>query len=66
MELSIQEIRGQLDTIDDQLTALFARRMALAKEVAAYKKANGLPILDTGRERQRQTGMMIWFIPLRG
>ena len=52
MELSIQEIRGQLDTIDDQLTALFARRMALAKEVAAYKKANGLPILDTGRERQ--------------
>ena len=52
MELSIQEIRGQLDTIDDQLTALFARRMELAKDVAAYKKANGLPILDTGRERQ--------------
>ncbi len=52
MELNLQDIRGQLDQIDDQLIGLFARRMRLVSDVAAYKKENGLPILDSGRERQ--------------
>ena len=52
MELNLQEIRTQLDQIDDQMTALFAKRMNLVTEVAAYKKEKGLPILDTGRERE--------------
>ncbi len=52
MEMNLQEIRSQLDQIDDQMTALFAKRMNLVTEVAAYKKEKGLPILDTGRERQ--------------
>lgn len=52
MELNLQDIRGQLDQIDDQLIDLFARRMRLVSDVAAYKKENGLPILDSGRERQ--------------
>ena len=52
MEMKLQEIRSQLDQIDDQMTALFAKRMNLVTEVAAYKKEKGLPILDTGRERQ--------------
>ena len=51
MEMNLQEIREQLDTIDDQMTQLFARRMRLVKDVAAYKKEHGLPILDSGRER---------------
>lgn len=50
MELNLQDIRKQLDEIDDQLIDLFSRRMRLVSEVAAYKKENGLPILDTGRE----------------
>ena len=52
MELNLQDIRGQLDQIDDQLIDLFARRMRLVSDVAAYKKENSLPILDSGRERQ--------------
>ena len=52
MELNLLDIRGQLDQIDDQLIDLFSRRMRLVSEVAAYKKENGLPILDSGRERQ--------------
>lgn len=52
MELNLQDIRGQLDQIDDQLIDLFSRRMRLVSDVAAYKKENGLPILDSGRERQ--------------
>ncbi|MBR4334581.1 MAG: chorismate mutase [Clostridia bacterium] len=50
--MNLQDIRGQLDQIDDQLIGLFARRMRLVSDVAAYKKENGLPILDSGRERQ--------------
>jgi len=52
MEKNLEEIRGSLDAIDDQLIDLFAQRMRLADDAAAYKKEKGLPILDTGRERQ--------------
>ena len=52
MENELNGIREQLDGIDDELIQLFARRMRLVSQVAAYKKEKGLPILDTGRERQ--------------
>ena len=52
MEQNLQDIRNQLDQIDDQITALFVQRMGLTGAVAAYKKENGLPILDSGRERK--------------
>ncbi|WP_409966839.1 prephenate dehydratase domain-containing protein [Bengtsoniella intestinalis] len=50
MELS--DIRKALDTLDDQLLDLFLKRMGLCEEVAAYKKANNIPILNRGRERE--------------
>ena len=49
--MDLKDYRAQLDTIDDQMTALFKQRMEVSKEVAAYKRANGLPTLDAGRER---------------
>ena len=52
MEMNLQEIRTQLDDIDNQMTALFSQRMNLVRDVAAYKREHGLPILDTGRERE--------------
>lgn len=52
MEMELQDIRKELDQMDDQMTALFVRRMRLVSQVAAYKKEHGLPILDTGRERE--------------
>ena len=52
MELDLKKIRNELDGIDDRLIDLFAQRMRLVTQVAAYKKENHLPILDTGRERQ--------------
>ena len=51
MELNLQDIREQLDEIDDQMIDLFSRRMRLVSAVAAYKNEKGLPILDTGREK---------------
>lgn len=44
--------RTEIDAIDQKITGLFERRMALTAEIAAYKKENGLPILDTARERE--------------
>ncbi len=48
----LTELRGELDAIDREMVALFERRMAVAREVAAYKLANGLPVLDASREAQ--------------
>lgn len=51
MELS--DYRNQIDQIDRELLSLFARRMQTAAGIAAYKRAQGLPVLDAGREREK-------------
>lgn len=48
----LHTLRAQIDDIDRQLTELFARRMAVADQVGAYKAAHGLPVLDWEREAQ--------------
>ena len=52
--MDLQDIRIQIDTVDEQLVDLFCRRMALSSEVAAYKKKNNLPIAHPEREREVQ------------
>ncbi len=49
---SLQDARAAINEIDNEMTALFSRRMAAAKTVAAYKKEHGLPILDARREEE--------------
>ena len=48
----LDELRGQIDDIDAQLTALFLRRMEVTEQVGRWKQANGIPVLDTARERE--------------
>ena len=50
--MELKDIRNTIDQIDDQMLELFVRRMEVARDVAAYKKEHGLPILDSGRERE--------------
>lgn len=50
--MDLQEIRVQIDGIDDELVRLFERRMALAGDVAAYKREQGMPVSDRTRERE--------------
>ena len=50
--MDITELRSQIDHIDQQLTDLFSQRMAIARQVADYKKENNLPIYAPGRERE--------------
>lgn len=47
----LKDLREKIDAIDRQMVDLFKQRMEVSKEVAAYKRANGLPTLDAGRER---------------
>lgn len=44
-------LRQEIDSIDRELVTLFRRRMAVAEQVADYKIAHALPVLDPERER---------------
>ncbi len=48
--MNLQEIRQEIDTIDQQLVELFVRRMNCSRQVAQYKYDNGLPVFDAARE----------------
>ena len=50
--MELKDYRAKLDTIDDQIAALFKERMETVKDVADYKKANNTPVLASGRERE--------------
>jgi len=51
--MDLQELRVKIDEIDKELTRLFEARMDIASEIAAYKRANNLPVLDAARERNK-------------
>ena len=48
-----ESFREHIDRIDEELIKLFAERMEVAAQIAAYKKANNLPVLDKKREREK-------------
>lgn len=56
--MELTDYRKEIDAIDADLTALFYKRMAVAAEIAGYKKANGLPTLDSKRERDKLRELM--------
>ena len=49
--MDLNELRQEIDQIDDQLVTLFCQRMDVAARVADYKRENNLPIFHPGRER---------------
>ena len=50
--LTIEELRGRIDVIDDQLVRLLNVRVACAVEVGRLKHEVGLPIYQPERESQ--------------
>ncbi len=50
--MDLQEIRNEIDRVDDQLLRLFEERMDLAAEVANAKAKGALPVENTTRERE--------------
>ncbi|MGN1002539.1 MAG: bifunctional chorismate mutase/prephenate dehydratase [Oscillospiraceae bacterium] len=51
--MELKELREQIDQIDKSMVELFTRRMEVCKDVAAYKKENGLAVSDPERERKK-------------
>ena len=49
--MDLNEARNKIDVIDDEMTRLFTERMAIAREIAAYKSEHKLPVFDRERER---------------
>ena len=49
--MDIKDLREQIDKVDDEIVRLYGERMELAREIGRYKREQGLPVLDTERER---------------
>ena len=50
--MDIQQLRNEIDAVDDSLVKLFSQRMELSAQVADYKRENNMPILAPARERE--------------
>ena len=48
----LDQYRAQIDAIDAELSGLFLRRMEVTQKVGEYKLRQGLPVLDSSREKQ--------------
>ena len=51
--MDLSELRVKIDHVDDEIIRLMTERMDIAAEIAAYKKENGLPVLNAAREREK-------------
>ncbi len=50
--MGLEELRREIDGIDENLVRLFVKRMGVSAQVADLKKENGRAVLDPSRERQ--------------
>ncbi len=48
--MGLQELRRNIDLIDEQIVALLNRRAAEVKQAGQIKAAAGLPLVDRARE----------------
>ena len=55
--MELADIRAEIDRLDDELVALLCRRMDCSLQVAAYKAAHHLPVLNEEREKQVLDGV---------
>ena len=46
---SLGLLRQQIDRIDNDLIELLAKRMTVARDIGAYKKEHGMPVVQPGR-----------------
>lgn len=50
---TLEELRIQLDQVDEEMVHLFEKRMQLCREVGEYKVKNGRRVLDRQREKEK-------------
>ncbi|MEK4554180.1 MULTISPECIES: chorismate mutase [Jeotgalicoccus] len=47
-----EELRKEIDQIDRELVQLVEKRMKVSTEIAEYKLANNIPVMDAQREKK--------------
>ena len=50
--MELNELRNEINQIDDEILKLFLRRMEVTDQVADYKRQHDLPIYQPQRERE--------------
>lgn len=50
--IELKKCRDKIDALDRELLRLFEERMHIVKDVADIKKANGIGIYDSSREKE--------------
>ena len=55
MTSGLEPFRKRLDWIDDELTRLFSARFAVCREIALYKSAHEIPMMQPERVEQVRT-----------
>ena len=50
--MDINEYRGKIDLLDNELLRIFTERMAVVNQVAEYKKEHNLAVFNKSRERE--------------
>ena len=48
--MNLEELRQEINQIDDELVVLLEKRMKLVNQVATYKQETGKAVLDAKRE----------------
>ena len=51
--MTLEELRKEIDVVDDVLLKAFQERMSLVAQVSQAKQASDLPVLDVSRERTK-------------
>ena len=54
MTNQLETLRQEIDSIDAQIFDLFEQRIAVAKQIGAYKKEQDLTVLDLSRENTKR------------
>ena len=51
--MDLNQLRGEIDKIDDRMVRLFVERMEIAARIAEYKHSHNLPVLAPAREQEK-------------
>ena len=50
--VDLQDLREEINKIDREIVDLYRKRMETAEAIGEWKRENGVPVYDPGRERQ--------------
>ncbi|MGN1266832.1 MAG: chorismate mutase, partial [Dorea sp.] len=50
---TLEELRAQLDEVDNQIVKLYEQRMSICEQVGEYKVGSGKKVFDRKREHEK-------------